>query len=152
MEKTTIKEVISLFSISRVLISNASGIVHMASLTDIYIIALFAPETPLLYYRDKKDKINNPISQLKLFKSYFKNPQDFIKKMSCNVLNDSAFTVSPDGSVNLCPYMRPIGNIREGNLQDIWYSKEAHKRREEILQCKKIVIISLIVGMKKRPN
>ncbi|MFC1666955.1 radical SAM protein [Candidatus Omnitrophota bacterium] len=86
---------------------------------------------------DKKDKINNPISQLELFKSYFKNPQDFIKKTSCSVLNDSAFTVSPDGSVNLCPYMKPIGNIKEGNLSDIWHSKEAQERREEIFQCKK---------------
>ena len=86
---------------------------------------------------DKKDKINNPVSQLKLFKSYFKNPQDFIKKTSCNVINNNAFTVSPDGSVNLCPYMKPIGNIREGGLQDIWYSKEAQDRREEILHCKK---------------
>ncbi|MBU1912191.1 MAG: radical SAM protein [Candidatus Omnitrophica bacterium] len=87
--------------------------------------------------RDRKDKINNSISQLKLFKHYFKAPQDFIKKTSCSVLNDNAFTVSPDGSVNLCPYIKPIGNICDGNLKDIWYSKEAHERREEILHCKK---------------
>jgi len=85
----------------------------------------------------RKDKINNSISQLKLFKHYFKAPQDFIKKTSCSVLNDNAFTVSPDGSVNLCPYIKPIGNIRNGSLKDIWYSKEAQQRREEILHCKK---------------
>jgi len=47
--KTTIRELISLFNISHVLISHDSGIIHIASLTDIYIIALFGPETPLLY-------------------------------------------------------------------------------------------------------
>lgn len=85
----------------------------------------------------RKDKINNSISQLKLFKRYFKAPQDFIKKTSCSVLNDNAFTVSPDGSVNLCPYIKPIGNIRSGSLKDIWYSKEARERREEIFCCKR---------------
>ncbi len=86
---------------------------------------------------DKKDKINNPISQLELFKSYFRNPGDFIKKVSCNVLNDSAFTVSPDGCVNLCPYKKPIGNICEGELKEIWHSEKACAIREEILHCKK---------------
>lgn len=47
--KTTIRELLTLFSISQVLISHDSGVVHIASLTDIYIIALFGPETPLLY-------------------------------------------------------------------------------------------------------
>jgi MoaA/NifB/PqqE/SkfB family radical SAM enzyme len=85
----------------------------------------------------KKDKINNSIPQLKLFKNYFKAPQDFIKKTSCSVLNDNAFTVSPEGSVNLCPYIEPIGNIRNRGLRDIWYSKEASQRRQEIMHCKK---------------
>jgi len=84
-----------------------------------------------------RGRINNPVSQLKLFKAYFRNPYEFIKKASCNVINDKAFTVSPDGGVNLCPYMRPIGNIRDGALRDIWHSEEAQARREEILQCKK---------------
>jgi len=47
--KTSIRELMSLFEISRVLISHDSGIVHLASLTSIYTIALFGPETPLLY-------------------------------------------------------------------------------------------------------
>ncbi len=89
------------------------------------------------FLQGRKDKINNPISQLKLFKHYFKAPQDFIKKTSCSVLNDNAFTVSPDGSVNLCPYMKPIGNIRDKGIGDIWYSIEAQGRRDEITLCKK---------------
>jgi radical SAM protein with 4Fe4S-binding SPASM domain len=85
----------------------------------------------------KRDKINNPISQLMLFKSYFRNPREFVKKFSCNVTNGDAFTVSPDGSVNLCPYMKPIGNIRNNDIRDIWYSEEAQQRREELALCKK---------------
>lgn len=86
---------------------------------------------------DQRDKINNPVSQLKLFKSYFRNPANFVKKFSCNVTSSDAFTVSPDGSVNLCPYMPCIGNIRENGIVQIWHSKEAQARREEISLCKK---------------
>jgi len=56
VEKITIKELICLFNISKVLISHDSGIIHMASLTDIHIIALFGPETPLLYGPLTKNK------------------------------------------------------------------------------------------------
>lgn len=87
--------------------------------------------------RGQRDKINNPVSQLRLFKSYFRNPADFVKKFNCNVTNPDAFTVSPDGSVNLCPYMLSIGNIKENGIMQIWYSKEAQARREEIALCKK---------------
>ena len=49
MGKTTIRELIDLFNISDLLISHDSGAIHLASLTEINIIALFGPETPLLY-------------------------------------------------------------------------------------------------------
>jgi ADP-heptose:LPS heptosyltransferase len=47
--KTTAKDLIDLFNISQLLITHDSGMLHIASLTDIHIIALFGPETPLLY-------------------------------------------------------------------------------------------------------
>lgn len=47
--KTSIKKLITLFNISDALVSNDGGMVHLASLTKIKIIALFGPETPLLY-------------------------------------------------------------------------------------------------------
>ncbi len=47
--RTSIKELVDLFRISRVLVSHDSGAVHLASLTDIEKVVLFGPETPLLY-------------------------------------------------------------------------------------------------------
>jgi len=87
--------------------------------------------------KDTPDKINNPITQLELFKSYFRNPNEFVKKYSCNVTNGNSFIASPDGSIKLCPYMESIGNIRDADIKDIWYSAEAQERREEIACCKK---------------
>ena len=47
--KTTLKELIDLFNIGKVLVTNDSGPAHFASLTDIHIIVFFGPETPELY-------------------------------------------------------------------------------------------------------
>ncbi|NLF24691.1 MAG: glycosyltransferase family 9 protein [Deltaproteobacteria bacterium] len=45
----TLREVVTLFSFSQLLIGNDSGPAHFAALTDIRIISLFGPETPALY-------------------------------------------------------------------------------------------------------
>lgn len=47
--KTSFKELITLYSISDLLITNDSGPVHFASTTDIPILALFGPETPKIF-------------------------------------------------------------------------------------------------------
>jgi ADP-heptose:LPS heptosyltransferase len=47
--KTSFKELIDLYNISDVIVTNDSGPAHFASLTDIKIIVLFGPETPNLY-------------------------------------------------------------------------------------------------------
>lgn len=46
---TTLRELLALFSISQVVAGHDGGIIHMASLTGAYIVALYGPETPLLY-------------------------------------------------------------------------------------------------------
>ena len=47
--KTSFKELIALYSISDLLITNDSGPVHFASTTDIPILALYGPETPKIF-------------------------------------------------------------------------------------------------------
>lgn len=47
--KTTITELIDLYNIADVLVSNDSGPPHFASLTKIRIIVMFGPETPRMY-------------------------------------------------------------------------------------------------------
>lgn len=46
---TTMRDLLTLYTLSDVLISNDSGPCHFASLTHIAVIALFGPETPVLY-------------------------------------------------------------------------------------------------------
>ena len=47
--KTTLKELIDLYNIGKILITNDSGPAHFASLTNIHIMVFFGPETPNLY-------------------------------------------------------------------------------------------------------
>ena len=47
--KTTLKELLMLYSLADVLITNDSGPAHFASLTDIRSIVLYGPETPKLF-------------------------------------------------------------------------------------------------------
>ena len=47
--QTSLRELLTLYCASDVLISNDSGPVHFAALTPIRVVALFGPETPALY-------------------------------------------------------------------------------------------------------
>ena len=47
--KTGFKELIDLYNISKVLVTNDSGPAHFASLTNIKIVVMFGPETPKIY-------------------------------------------------------------------------------------------------------
>jgi ADP-heptose:LPS heptosyltransferase len=47
--KTTFRELLTLYSLSNVIITNDSGPAHFATLTNIQVVVLFGPETPLLW-------------------------------------------------------------------------------------------------------
>ena len=47
--KTTLRQLIVLYTLSELLITNDSGPAHFASMTPITVITLFGPETPLLF-------------------------------------------------------------------------------------------------------
>jgi ADP-heptose:LPS heptosyltransferase len=47
--KTTLRELLALYSVSEVLVTNDSGPAHFATLTPIRVVTLFGPETPLLF-------------------------------------------------------------------------------------------------------
>ena len=47
--KTTLPQLMALYSLADVLVTNDSGPAHFASLTPIHVVTLFGPETPALY-------------------------------------------------------------------------------------------------------
>jgi ADP-heptose:LPS heptosyltransferase len=47
--RTTLGQLLALYTLSRVLVTNDSGPAHFAALTPVHVVTLFGPETPALY-------------------------------------------------------------------------------------------------------
>ncbi|MDD4939450.1 MAG: radical SAM protein [Candidatus Omnitrophica bacterium] len=85
---------------------------------------------------NKPSKISNPVSQLETFREYFTQQKSFLEKIKCRVLESGFFSISPNGDVNLCPFMDPIGNIKEAGIKQLWESGRAEEIRGRMLSCR----------------
>jgi MoaA/NifB/PqqE/SkfB family radical SAM enzyme len=79
-------------------------------------------------------KIGNPISQLELFKRYFKQPKLFVKD-SCHM--SKSISVNSEGYIFMCHYFGAIGNIKNENFSKIWQNDDSNNIRKKIVECKK---------------
>lgn len=79
-------------------------------------------------------KVENPIGQLEDFKSYFASPEKFIKERRCSLMHN-AINVNAIGDIYLCFFMESLGNVRKGNIRELWFSEKAKKVREKMSQC-----------------
>lgn len=87
---------------------------------------------------EHKSKIENPVSQFRIFKAYFMNPPDFVKKLGCHIYKQS-INVNPFGEVYICYDMDSIGNIKEEgfDVETVWYSPKADLVKYNIKNCRK---------------
>lgn len=83
----------------------------------------------LICLRKKGYKIWNPISQLEAFKSYYTEPDKFMKETKYRV-HDYIIDLDENGTIYLSG--EPLGNIREDNVQELWYSQKASQIRQKI--------------------
>ena len=89
----------------------------------------------LIACKNEGYKISNSISQLEMFKVYFKQPNKLRDGIVCDQ-GDYVIYVRPTGEVLLCGHMDPIGNIRTDNIRKLWNSEEANLRRQQIYSCR----------------
>lgn len=82
------------------------------------------------------NKLGNPLSQLCVYKAYFRNPNNFIKVKKCHI-DTQAINITPNGEIRICFYMAPIGNIKSDNIRDVWFSQDAQDLRVKISGCKR---------------
>ena len=82
------------------------------------------------------NKLGNPLSQFYVYKAYFRNPNNFIKKQKCHI-DMQAVNITPTGEIRICFYMEPIGNIKSDDIGDVWFSQKAKALREKIADCKR---------------
>lgn len=81
-------------------------------------------------------KIGNHHNHFLHFKEYFKDPNEFLKKIKCN-LGDYEFHVDPYGKMFFCCLTDPIGNIKTDDINKIWYSPETKRIRQDVYNCRK---------------
>lgn len=75
----------------------------------------------------------NPTKQLKLLKTYFKNP-NYKTRLKCAV-GLKNFCINEYGDALLCFWLSPIGNLLKEKPKGLWCSAEAEKRRVQIESC-----------------
>lgn len=100
--------------------------------------------------QERHPKIINSIAQLKAFKSYFAYPEDFLKKISCNL---GKYTLNVDylGDASACFRLGSIGNVCRDDIRDMWFSDKAAKIRQMMEGCNKNCNF-LINSYKKETN
>jgi MoaA/NifB/PqqE/SkfB family radical SAM enzyme len=82
----------------------------------------------------KGSKIAESLSQIRAYKSYFSDPEKFVKQGPCNF--DRSLTLSSTGDIFMCFNFGSIGNIRQTKLKKAWSSSDAIRIREDIRRCK----------------
>lgn len=90
----------------------------------------------LISHKHSGYKILNPITQLNIYKKYYKNPESFVRIHKCN-FGDYTFNVNVLGLVHLCCFMEPIGNIKKDSIKDIWHSEKAARTRALMCNCQR---------------
>jgi len=90
----------------------------------------------LIKFKEDGVDIGNSVAQLKAFKTYFTDPNDFVKKYRQCRMGDGMLKVDPQGNVSLCAEKGAIGNVRTDKIEDIWFSEKAANVRESIRSCK----------------
>lgn len=80
-------------------------------------------------------KISNPSGQLRIFKSYFDNPEKFIKTRRCNVAQ-RAVNVNAAGDLYICFFKESLGKIRDPGILGMLTSEKAERIKAGMEACK----------------
>ena len=88
----------------------------------------------LIRLRKEGYPIHNFPLQLEIFKAYFENPERRARKSKCYAGN-YVINLNPAGDISLCCFMEPIGNIKNDDINTLWYSDKADLMRNRMHNC-----------------
>lgn len=80
---------------------------------------------------------------LNAWEKHFREQKAPVEYMPCRVGMRNYF-IRPDGDVEVCFYYKPIGNVRNNNAREIWYSEEAKQRRKETVACDSLCLFTCL--------
>jgi len=90
----------------------------------------------LLRFKKEGGSVINPVSQLRVFPTYYEDP-DGIRKLPC-LSSLTTLYIDPLGDIRLCYGFPPIGNIMRDNPQQVWRSDKARRTRLEAKKCNRL--------------
>jgi len=88
----------------------------------------------LIELKKKGYKICNEVEHIEAFKTYFKAPDMYVKKSTCNI--ERAVHVTSVGDMFMCFRHDKLGNISDQTLKDMWQSPKADQIRQKIRGCR----------------
>ncbi len=91
----------------------------------------------LVKKRGKTDKIKISPRQMAVWKMYFRAPSDVRKLMPVCHIGNYTLTVNPSGNVRLCDFFKPIANVRQENIKDIWHGGKTERMRGKMRKCER---------------
>ncbi|MFH0895023.1 MAG: radical SAM protein [Bacteroidota bacterium] len=80
-------------------------------------------------------RIMNTEDHLDMMLEYFTHPESIINRKNCYIGFDQ-ITINYKGEVFLCDAFGTIGNIKDGNVKDMWNSDKAKRVRKAMETCK----------------
>lgn len=103
---------------------------------DLSLLNKTMDQLSFLNQNNKSWVMGNPPDQFLFWKKYFQNPTQFRNPKECNV-GDFFISCLQNGEIRICPFLPPVGNIKNNNVKAIFYSALAQERRKSIALCKK---------------
>lgn len=90
----------------------------------------------LLKEKGELEKLCNPVSQLKVFQAYFRDPsmRPIVKRC---IFFEEVVNINHIGDVYLCPELESLGNVKTADINKILYSDKTAQIKEQIKICKK---------------
>lgn len=89
----------------------------------------------LIRLKSERFPIHNFPLQLEIFKAYFENPDKRARESKCYA-GDYVINISSNGDISLCCFMDPVGNIKNDDINKLWFSEEASLMRRRMYNCK----------------
>ncbi len=87
----------------------------------------------LIEEKAKDGPVCNAIPQLQAMKGYYRAPT-FPNGQSCKA-GFKDISLDPYGNFHLCYHLKPIGNVRDSQVEDLWMSQDAAILRQEVASC-----------------
>ncbi len=88
----------------------------------------------ILKVKETSPKFFNTVDDFEMIRTYFRDQYSIINKRECYIGYEQLF-VSEKGDITMCDAYNSIGNIKDRNIEEVWYAQETQNERNEMVGC-----------------